>query len=296
MSDEANNPSPELALETADPAPEAVEVEDTQPVEEVSDNEADAVEVEADADAEPPAPAFVSVEYDGQEYEVPEALKDALMRQKDYTTKTQTLADQRRQVEAQAAQLQQEAEMQQLTVQDVAAVQAIDKQLEQYAALNWDELYQSDMATAVNLDRQKRDLEGSRQQAIQRLNENHSKALESRRQQHAQAIEEGQRVLQKEIDGWSPQLAQQIATYGVSQGLPESAVQNISDPVHVKLIDKARRYDELMAAQKAANPKPEPQAAVKVKGKSAPRAKDPDKMSMREWQKWRNQQLRKRSA
>ena len=66
MSDEANNPSPELALETADPAPEAVEVEDTQPVEEVSDNEADAVEVEADADAEPPAPAFVCFEYDGQ--------------------------------------------------------------------------------------------------------------------------------------------------------------------------------------------------------------------------------------
>ena len=48
MSDEANNPSPELALET-DPAPEAVEVEDTQPVENVSDNEAEAVEVEADA-------------------------------------------------------------------------------------------------------------------------------------------------------------------------------------------------------------------------------------------------------
>jgi hypothetical protein len=51
-----------------------------------------------------------------------------------------------------------------------------------------------------------------------------------------------------------------------------------------------------MASQKAANPKPAPQAAVKVKGKSAPRAKDPDKMSMREWQKWRNQQLRKKSA
>ena len=47
MSDEANNPAPELALEAADPAPEAVEVEDTQPVEEVSDTEAEAVEVEA---------------------------------------------------------------------------------------------------------------------------------------------------------------------------------------------------------------------------------------------------------
>ena len=80
------------------------DIDDTQPVEEVSDTEAEAVEVEADADAE--LPAFVAVEYDGQEYEVPEALKDALMRQKDYTTKTQTLADQRRQVEAQAAQLQ----------------------------------------------------------------------------------------------------------------------------------------------------------------------------------------------
>ena len=296
MSDEANNPAPELALEAEDAAPEAVEAEETQ-VEEVSDTEAETLEVEAteETDGEPAAPEFVSIEYDGQEFEVPPVLKDAFMRQSDYTQKTQTVAEQRKSLEAQAAALTQQQELQQQTFEDVAHVKAIDQQIEQYNALNWPELYQQDVGQAATLDHQKRELENQRQQTINRLNQNQAKALESQRVEHARMREEGQKVLSKEIDNWTPELAQTIAAYGVSQGLNEQAVASIIDPVHVKLIDKARRYDELVAKQKAAAPKAEPpKSAVKVKGKRAAVTKDPDKMSTEEWLKMRNSQIEKR--
>ena len=294
MSDEANNPAePELALETENAAPETVEVEETQAVEEVSDGETVASEEEAGEPDE--GSQFVSVEYDGQEYEVPPQLKDALLRQSDYTQKTQSLAEQKKAVEAQAAAIQQQSELQQQTIEDVAAVKAIDQQIEQYNALNWDELYNQDVGQASALDRQKRELESQRQNTINRLNDNQAKALENQRAEHARVVEEGQKVLKKEIDNWTPELAQTIAAYGVSQGLNEQAVASITDPVHVKLIDKARRYDELVAKQKAATPKAEPpKSAVKVKGKRASATKDPDKMSIEEWTKMRNLQVEKR--
>ena len=296
MSDEANNPEPELALEAEDAAPEAVEVEETQ-VEEVSDTEAEADEVEAteETEGEPAAPEFVSIEYDGQEFEVPPVLKDAFMRQSDYTQKTQSVAEQRKSLELQAAALTQQQELQQQHFEDVAQIKALDQQLEQYNALNWPELYQTDVGQAASLDHQKRELESHRQQTINRLNQNQATALENQRAEHARVVEEGQRVLKKEIDNWTPERAQSIAAYGISQGLNEQAVASIVDPVHVKLIDKAMKYDELVAKQKAAAPKAEPpKSAVKVKGKRAAVTKDPDKMSTEEWLKMRNSQIEKR--
>jgi len=297
MSDEANTPQAELALEAEDAAPEAVEVEETQ-VEEVLDNEAEADEAEAteETEGEPAAPEFVSIEYDGQEFEVPPVLKDAFMRQSDYTQKTQTVAEQRKSLEAQAAALTQQQELQQQHFEDVAQIKAIDQQLEQYNALNWSELYQQDVGQAASLDHQKRELENHRQQTVNRLNQNQATALENQRAEHARVVEEGQKVLRKEIDNWTPERAQSIAAYGVSQGLNEQAVASITDPVHVKLIDKAMKYDELVAKQKATAPKAEPpKSAVKVKGKRAAVKKDPDKMSTEEWLKMRNSQIEKRN-
>ena len=295
MSDEANNPEPELALATEDAAPEAVEVEETQVEEVVSDNEAEADEAEATEETEGEPAEFVSIEYDGTEFEVPPVLKDAFMRQSDYTQKTQSVAEQRKSLELQAAALTQQQELQQQHFEDVAQIKALDQQLEQYNALNWPELYQTDVGQAASLDHQKRELESHRQQTVNRLNQNQAKALESQRAEHARVVEEGQKVLSKEIDNWTPERAQSIAAYGISQGLNEQAVASIVDPVHVKLIDKAMKYDELVAKQKAAAPKAEPpKSAVKVKGKRAAVTKDPDKMSTEEWLKMRNSQVEKR--
>ena len=301
MSDEANNPAPELAFESTDAAPEPVEVEDKQVVDEVSDTEVDAVEAAAGEDGEEEqeaAPESVTVEYDGTEYELPPELKDAFLRHGDYTRKSQELSSQRKAMEEQQAQLEQHAAFQKETFEDAAVVKALGQQIEQYNALNWGELYTQDAAQAGLLNHQKQELEGQRQQTINRLEARRKQFEGQQVEAHAKAIEQGQSVLKKEIEGWSPELGQTIADYGISQGLSAQAVGNISDPVHVKIIDKARRYDELVAKQKA-KPKAQadqPKAAVKVKGKRASAAKDPDKMSMDEWLSHRNKQIAARAG
>ena len=124
----------ELAVEPESPAPEAEKPTETQSAEEASEEaveNTETVDGEAEEGAEDTAPEFVSVEYDGTEYEVPPQLKAALMRQSDYTKKPQTLAEQRNQVEAQAAAIKQQSELQQQSLDDVAQIKAIEKSIEQ---------------------------------------------------------------------------------------------------------------------------------------------------------------------
>ena len=300
--DEANNPSPELALEAEEVAPDVQETEEnslsTEASQQSQDQDNEEINPEdtktEETETEETSTDFVSVEYDGTEYDVPPVLKDAFMRQSDYTQKTQSLAEKRKEVEFKAVELQQQQELQQQEIEKIVTVRAIDQQLEQYNALNWDQLYQEDTASAAILDRKKRDLETQRSQTINQLNLDRQNAFENQREKHAKMLEKGQKVLEKEIENWSPEVAKQISEYGISQGLSPEAVQRIADPVHVKLLDKARKYDAIVAKQKAKTQSPPPQLAVKVKGKRAAVTKDPDKMSTEEWLKMRNKQVEKR--
>ena len=76
---------------------------------------------EADADGAPdegqPEDDTEEVDWDGAKYRVPKPLKDALLRQADYTRKTQELAEQRRTVEQHFTSLTQQAELQQQTLE-----------------------------------------------------------------------------------------------------------------------------------------------------------------------------------
>ena len=51
------------------------------------------------------------VDWEGKKYAVPKELKDALMRQSDYTRKTQEIAETRRALEAKEAEIQQRAQV-----------------------------------------------------------------------------------------------------------------------------------------------------------------------------------------
>lgn len=54
---------------------------------------------------------------------------------------------------------------------------------------------------------------------------------------------------EKGIKGWSVETYDKIKSYAVSQGLPEEAVNKIVNPESIKLINKARLYDAMVAAK-----------------------------------------------
>jgi len=287
--EEANNPpEPEELVETTTEAPEDEDTpEDATPEDDTTEDT---------TEDEEPEPAVVDVKYDGKDYSVPPELKDALLRQSDYTRKMQDMSGKRKELEAAAQTLQRDTELHQAHINEVATIKAIEQQLQAYESVDWETAYTDDPVEAMKLDRQQRGLQDNKQQALARLQENQHQAFEQQRGEYAKLLEKGQTALEADIPGWDAEMAEKTRKYALKAGLTETEASRVINPVHVKLIHKARLYDELVSKQ-AAKPKPAPaQPAAKVKGARQGGSKDPEKMTADEWVRWRNKQVAKRSA
>jgi hypothetical protein len=105
-----------------------------------------------DDDLEPEAePETVTVEHEGQTYEVPAALKGALMRHADYTRKTQALAQQRAALDAGHQALAQMAQAHGEHLADYARLAGLGDQIGRLEQLNWPALQQQNPAQAQQL-------------------------------------------------------------------------------------------------------------------------------------------------
>jgi hypothetical protein len=288
--DETNNlPEPEAEGELVETTTEAPEDEDTPEVATPEDDDTEDVTEDEESEA-------VDVKYDGKDYSVPPALKDALMRHSDYTRKMQDVSGKRKELEAAAQMLQRDTELHKVHIDEVATIKAIEQQLQAYESVDWETAYNDDPVEAMKLDRQQRGLQENKQQALARLQENQQQVFEQQRGEYAKLIETGQAALEADIPGWDAEMAEKTRKYALKAGLTETEASRVINPVHVKLINKARLYDELVSKQ-AAKPKPAPaQPAAKVKGARQGGTKDPEKMTADEWVRWRNKQVAKRRA
>lgn len=267
---------------------EPVETEVTEQVEtEEVDTPTDESEQEAPDDGE-------EVEFEGKQYKLPKELKDALLRQADYTRKTQEVAETRRQIEAQRQEFQQRVQIQQQTLQDHAHLMTIDQQLQQFERLDWNGVIDQDPVQAMKLQQQYSSLKGMREQVTTRINQFAQQQLSQQQQQLAKLVESGSQQLASEIKGWSPELAKTLKTYGQENGgYSAEEMASVIDPRAVKLLHKAYLYDQLTSKTQE-KPKAEPVKPVTtIKPKSSGQSKDPDKMSPDEWVKWRESQIRK---
>lgn len=233
------------------------------------------------------------VEYEGEKYKVPAKLKDALLRQSDYTRKTQEVAEIRRQTEAEKQMIAQEREFIQHNLKDVATVTALDQQIAQYQGVNWDQLTESDPVQAMKLERQLRNLQSQREQAAAAVTQRQAHFVQMQQQEAARQLQEGQRVLQREIPGWNESLARELVDYGLKRGYAPEVLQNIRNPQFV--IDLHNSYQFTKLREKAAQ-KPkvvQEKPVTRIQATKASATKDPDSMSAEEWAKWRNAQVRK---
>lgn len=88
------------------------------------------------------------------------------------------------------------------------------------------------------------------------------------KEQLASAAKECVRVLEQDIEGWGNDLYNEIRSYAVKNGLPQEQVDQYVDPNVIKILNKARLYDQLkvtaeskkvkakMTKTKASNSKP----------------------------------------
>jgi hypothetical protein len=265
--DQAAKPAESLVDQLAKSFDQGPEPEPTEPQEATAD--ADAPEEVGDG--------LEDVEYEGQTYKVPAPLKEAIIQKGDYTSKTQEVANARRNVELlqdamKAAQAEQAftgsiaPELNQL-----AATEARQKDL----IARWNTLSIDEKQEVYLLDKQMSSL----QQGID------GKRQEFGREQTRIANElkaKAKDVLQKSIPNFNEQLAKDIAEHAISEGYTKQEIDAIWDPRHAKTLYKAMQFDRL---QKAAVKAPKPVVVVKPGASNPMPAQVKTDLNMRKAQK-----------
>lgn len=251
--------------------------EDPQPVieEEVEAAEDETVEddttEEVEASDETEEPTTVEMEIDGTLYEVPAELKDHILRQQDYTQKTQEVAATRKELEIQRAEVAQH-ELQYKFVgevqPDLLKAQQLEAQAEQahqYLRDNIDSLSSTDIEKirlAVDDARRERD---TLVQSIQTKQQEFQQAQEQSRQE---LLKKGTEVLRSRIPGWSEKHAQQVREFALSNGFTEADVNSVVDPRQVEVLWKASQFDSLQAGKVAAVKKVQDAPTIKAKSRN----------------------------
>jgi small-conductance mechanosensitive channel len=255
MSDQAIEQSQELSIEDRfqnllepeqeeEPQQQDNEEEATE-AEEVETQEGEEPDEQVEAEEEEAEPDLVEIEVDGESYKVPEALKDKIMLQADYTRKTQEVAEQRKAVEQAQAQLQVQAQLQQQSLAEYARLTAINDQLQQYNQVDWNALYDSDPAEFVRLKEGRRDLIDQYNGLNNAIAQQQQQQIAKQQEITLQAIQEGQKVLAREIPSWNTDLAKTLNTFAVEKfGFTKDEVNAVIDPRVVKLLHTAYLYNK----------------------------------------------------
>ena len=178
---------------------------------------------------------------------IDEALK-GYSRTADYNAKTQSLAESRKAFEQERAQLLAERQ------QYAALLPALTTQIqgEMGPEPNWDDLYRTnplDYVRQKDLWRERQDRIAAAQYEQQRLQQVNQSETEATRQE---LMKKGREYLQQKNPAWTKAETWEadrakLVSYARKNDYSDQEIGNALDPRSILIMDKARRYDELMA-------------------------------------------------
>lgn len=249
-------------------------IEDEYEEEEDSTYESDEDDVgdteEADDSEEEDEQPYYTVTVQGEEYEVTlEELTGGYQRQQDYTRKTQALADERKGLEEAKAALAEERQKYININQNILAQH--QQALQSYDNVDWDELLQNDPAEYVRKNAERQELERKAQQAAVQMQQVIAAQNEEHQRQMQEFVQEQAQVLSQAIPEFAdpekrPEFQKSVATYALSQGFTEDEVGSIIDARNIVVLDKARKYDELMSKKQSVQRKKSPdRPSIRIK-------------------------------
>lgn len=321
MTDETTNQADtEVDYETegVDAGVETTTETDEQEVDQTDDeagDDADTLESgEGDDDAD-------EIEFEGVKAKVPKALADAIaqgaLRHKDYTQKTQQVAEERRALESREAEITQRAEVYKANIAKVAQLHQIDADL---TALNdvtpeqWEAIKKADIDNYRDLKDQHRELkeakaalqselDNAEAEAKRQAEETSTKEFTEARQAMGRAlfgVEKPANGLDLAIPGLTPQNAPQvfakIETFASKAlGIAPSELANVTDARILKGLHMAMQAAQAASVKKGvakveATQKAQPARKVGGAAPNARRATDPsgDQLSTEEWMRRRS--------
>lgn len=245
--EEAEMPEEEVSLEEAEPEGE-LEVEEE--AEELEDQSFDIL--------------AHTVEVDGEEITV-EELRRGNLRQRDYTRKTQELADAKRSMQAQFEEVERER------AQYAQLLPALEERLNlpEEQEPDWDKLYDTDPVMAAKAERQWNKQKEERKgqlDAVRQEQERMGKINEERNaQMHARYVDEQRQILPDLIPEWrdtkvAKKEATELRDFLINEGFTEEDVSGLANASLVKLARKAMLYDRGQTRATKAKTKPKPKS------------------------------------
>lgn len=218
--------------------------------------EAAAEEVQADEESSEDTPedavsegseGFVEVEFNGVQYQVPPEIKDALMRETDYTQKTQLVSNQRRELELQQKQLElahQQQQFNQNAREEVSQLEMLDAYIQHVNQnTNWQSMSTDEAFRAkLELDQLKDQREQIRS-SLQAKYDEFNRELETKRRD---IDAESNANLAKAIPGWNEQVRTSVQDYVKSLGYSDLLTGNMSS-LDYQVAYKAMQFDQLKA-------------------------------------------------
>ena len=271
MSDQVAEQSPQSRLETMlgdsiesdvkppelqeeeEQTPLEAEAEDTEEVESEEATEEPDEEVEEEEQSQDEVPAILKLKVNGEDVEKPLDEVVALAQQGlDYTQKTQQVAEQRKELEAYAESIkaqeqafQEQMQLNNVLIEDVAKITSLDQQLNQYANVNWQQLSDNDFVEAQKLFFTYNQLQQERSQLVSQFEAKKQQVVQKQTQLMSEKIAKGKEILAKEIPNWSPETNQALLSTGKDYGFSDAELNSIVDPRHVKVLHDAMQWRKL---------------------------------------------------
>jgi len=191
---------------------------------------------------------LAELEWDGAKYQVPVKLKDAFMRNEDYTRKTQDLAEQRKSVD-QLREISQTKQMDAIfadTIQpDMQQIAMIDAYLAQVAKIDL-----SNMGMEA-VFRQKMEIDNLKERKTEI-----KQSISEKRAQFNQSVADrikdlrgkSRELAAKSIQGFNEQTEAEVRKFASGEGLAEPEIDNVLlDPRSMKILWKAMQFDKVQA-------------------------------------------------
>jgi hypothetical protein len=246
------DPEPKATDTKPDAKPEAETPTEETPEASPEGEQAEAVAEEKPDEKEPEIPEAVDVEYEGKSYKLPPQIKDALLRQSDYTKKTQEVAESKKTADTLLQQAKELFELQKGQQKHLGQLAAVEEQIAQYEKVDWNTLTASDATRAQQLFiafQQAKDSKGKIEKELQQA---HSQMMEAAQKGRAAKVEEGQKALTRDIKGWSADLGRKIMGFAEqAYGFSQEELGNVIDPRTVKALHDAYQFRQLQAAKPA---------------------------------------------
>lgn len=267
-------------------------------------DEGDDIEIDlGDGEGEADTTEFDDFDFDGVKLKVPKGkqkdIEDALLRQSDYTKKTQAAADREKAAEAREKAMQIRTQHDEHISEGRVHLKMMDGDLNKeytfFQSPEYRKLQEDDPLGAqarFNRFQMNRDARAQLAGALGVLeNERNSKIAEADKAAQAEASkrkEQLPREIAKLVPGWNADMAGKVKAYAVAAGYAPEAIDNTTDPLHFKTLHEAmigRMYLDAKSrkGQGAVTPKTaQPTKTIGQRGGSI--ASGPsDKMSTDDW-------------